>query len=109
MEKKLKAITNRDSGIIIHSDRVLISFTWGNDEGLPMLSPLNIPMLTPLYEFELIGTANVDDCLEVLPETNEAYISEEEFNDLKGQEGEVFTLKTNTGYTFKVLHPVTWR
>ena len=109
MKTNLKAIRGHSSGIVIHRDGVVISYVWGNEDGIPMLSPLNIPVLAPLYQFELTEAEDVENCQSVLPETDEAYITEEEFDSLKGQAGKLFTLVADTGYVFKILHPETWR
>ena len=105
--KSLYDLTNKDCGIVIYPDNTVISCVWGGEEGLPKITPIGEPIMWPA-EWELISIKDIDDCQAELPETDWAYISEEDFNDLKGQPGKKYLLKYDRGFAV-VLHPETWR
>lgn len=90
----------------IKSNR-LISCYWGYEEGLPVVTPLGTNLVLPV-DFEVITREEIEDCQSELPETNEAYISEDDFNDLKGQPGYKYVLERE-GATVIVICPERWR
>jgi len=106
--KRLYDITDKSSGIVIYPESsLLISCYWGNQEGLPVITPLGSKLVLPT-DFEVVDKKEIEDCQSELPEIEHAYISECYFNDLKGQPGHKYVLERE-GATVIVICPESWR
>jgi len=99
------AIEGRNCGVVIYPDKTVISHIWGGDSGLPKVSPTGHIIMWPAEEFTVVDVLDIDDCQSELPETDWAYISEEDFADLAGQAGKKYLLSNGV----VVIHPESWR
>jgi len=108
--KTLAEITGKESGIIVYNDDVIIAANWSSPlcVGLPRVTPIDKLMWGFDEELTIISESVTNNCLAELPESDEAYITEEELDSVRNAAGVIYLIESSTGDEVKVICPYDW-
>lgn len=63
--KNLQEMTGQESGIIIHGGDTVIICNWSDaDDGIPVLSPLGLPMKWDYGDWEIIEQKRIENIID---------------------------------------------